>query len=502
MLGVQVILEQVFMNRELSMRTRALCLVMISLASAVFLANEISAKDAPATGSAKVNELIAAGKYAEAEKLLQAQIKDPQAPITEGPAVQLEVLRRTRHDFPHSNEDVLAEIKKTVPDATQADVDKWRASGDLQYRMIDGEPRYFSRSVSNLFRFNKEAKRRQVGVKPEKKFDTTGLVEKLVELAETSDDPQVYPVKHNLKYELAIKEGHPRLKPGAVVRAWLPFPQEYRQQHDVKLIRSTPEGARIASPDAPQRTIYFEETVTDPKQPPRFAIEVEFITEAYVPKLDAAQVKPYDTKSAVYREYTAERLPHIAFTPEVKALAAEIVGDETNPLEKARKIFRWVSKNMPWCAEMEYSIISSLSVKGLTARRGDCGVQGTSFITLCRAAGVPARWQSGWQTKPGDWNMHDWSEFYVEPWGWLPADASYGVKQHSDPRVRDFFCGHMDPYRMIVNLDYGRTLEPAKTSFRSEPTDFQRGEVEIDGHNLYFDEWTYKFDAQTTPLAE
>jgi nicotinamidase-related amidase len=47
---------------------------------------------------------------------------------------------------------------------------------------------------------------------------------------------------------------------------------------------------------------------------------------------------------------------------------------------------------------------------------------------LCRAAGVPARWQSGWQTKPGDWNMHDWSEFYVEPWGWLPADASYGVR--------------------------------------------------------------------------
>ena len=45
-------------------------------------------------------------------------------------------------------------------------------------------------------------------------------------------------------------------------------------------------------------------------------------------------------------------------------------------------------------------------------------------------------------------------------------------------------------------------LEPPKTSFRSEPTDFQRGEVEIDGHNLYFDEWEYKFDAKTTPLAD
>jgi transglutaminase-like putative cysteine protease len=151
---------------------------------------------------------------------------------------------------------------------------------------------------------------------------------------------------------------------------------------------------------------------------------------------------------------------------------------------------------------MEYSIIPNLSAKGLAARRGDCGVQSMVFVTLCRAAGVPARWQSGWQMRPGDWNMHDWSEFYVEPWGWLPADASYGVRNHPDPRVQEFLCGHMDPYRLIVNLDYGRPLEPPKTSFRSEPNDFQRGEVEIDGHNLYFDEWDWKFEVQSVPLDE
>lgn len=98
--------------------------------------------------------------------------------------------------------------------------------------------------------------------------------------------------------------------------------------------------------------------------------------------------------------------------------------------------------------------------------------------------------------------MHDWSEFYVKPWGWLPADASYGVQKHDDPRVQNFFCGHMDPYRLIVNLDYARPLQPPKTSFRSEPNDFQRGEVEIDGHNLYFNEWTYEFDVRTQPLED
>jgi transglutaminase-like putative cysteine protease len=323
----------------------------------------------------------------------------------------------------------------------------------------------------------------------------------LVRLSESADDPEIYPVKHNVHYELAVRAGHPRLKPGAKVRAWLPFPQEYRQQRDAKLISSDPPGAIVSANGSPHRSVFFEQTVNDAGDPPRFRVEFAFVTSAYCPKLDPAMVRPYDENGTAYRQYTAERPPHIVFTPDVTQLAREIVGGETNPLEKSRRVFRWVSANIPWCAEMEYGIIPNLSAKGIAARRGDCGVQGMTFITLCRAAGVPARWQSGWETKPGDWNMHDWSEIYIEPWGWLPADASYGVQKRSDDRqVRDFFCGHIDPYRLIVNLDYGREFQPPKTSYRSEPTDFQRGEVEIDGYNLYFDEWEYKFEVQTTPL--
>jgi hypothetical protein len=432
---------------------------------------------------------------------LKSQISDASQPVTTEPAIQLEVLRRTRYDYALTDKDVLAEIKKNVPDATQADVDRWRKAGDLQFRMIDGETRYFRRSVSNLFRFNDEAKQRQKNATKEKKFDTAKFVETLVQLSESSESPEVFPVKHEIHYTLTVHRKHPRVKPGAVVRAWLPFPQEYRQQNDVKLVHSDPPATKIASASAPQRSVYFEQTITDAKKAPRFEIDVEYLSSAYCPKLDPAKVQPYDVKSAVYREYTAERPPHILFTPEVKELSHEIVGDETNPLEKARRIFRWISKNVRWCAEQEYSIIPSLSTKGLTARRGDCGVQGTSFITLCRAAGVPARWQSGWQLKPGDLNMHDWAEIYIEPWGWLPADASWGVMKSDNPAVQDFFCGHIDPYRLIVNLDYGRAFDPPKHSFRSEPIDFQRGEIEIDGHNLYFDEWEYKFEAKTTPLT-
>jgi len=55
---------------------------------------------------------------------------------------------------------------------------------------------------------------------------------------------------------------------------------------------------------------------------------------------------------------------------------------------------------------------------------------------------------------------------------------------------------------MIVNLDWGRELFPPKPGMRSEPADFQRGEVEVDGQNLYYDQWENKMEVDRQPLAK
>ena len=97
--------------------------------------------------------------------------------------------------------------------------------------------------------------------------------------------------------------------------------------------------------------------------------------------------------------------------------------------------------------------------------------------------------------------MHDWAEVYVSPWGWLPVDVSYGLQESADPKIREFYFGHLDSYRLIVSLDYGWPLDPSKKYLRSEPADFQRGEVEIDGRNLYFDEWEWRIQFERQPLG-
>jgi CubicO group peptidase (beta-lactamase class C family)/transglutaminase-like putative cysteine protease len=483
-------------------RAKYLSCVWVGVLAFTYVVRIATAGEASDVALREARIAVEAGKFAEADALIAPHITDPDAPITKPFAILREQMRRIRRDYRLSAEALLLKLKQSIPDATMADVERWRDSGDLQHRVIDGETWYFARAVGTLLRYCPEAKaRRQHVIKPASdRFDLPRHLERLVARAEKGNGAEVFPVKHTVTYTLTVKPGNEHAKPGATVRCWLPFPQEYRQQRDVKLLRSEPEGARVAPKDAPQRTVYFERGIDSADEPLAFSATYEFVTSAYCPLPNPADVKPYDKSSALYREYTAEREPHIVFSPEVLRIVRDVVGDETNPLLAARKIFRWMDANVPWCAEMEYSTIFNLSAKGLSARRGDCGVQGMTFITLCRAAGIPARWQSGWETKPINWNMHDWSEFYVEPWGWLPADASYGLQNHRDPRVAAFYCGNLDPYRMIVNLDYGRELVPPKTSYRSEPNDFQRGEVEIDGHNLYFDEWSWSFDFTTLPL--
>ena len=431
--------------------------------------------------------LVDAGKFSEAEALLNDTGRGQAGARRQ----MLDIIQRIRVAYALESDVLLERVRQSIPDVSSADLEKWRSAGQVQYRMIDGKALYFGREPANLFRFCDEAKRRRRPA-PQESAPLWTLQQHLARVIAAADQKgaaHVVPIRHRIKYTLTVSPQAPHLTPGALVRVWLPFPQEHERQFDVKLLGTSPSHAILAPPTAPQRTIYFEQRAPDPIKPMTFEETFEFTSSAYYPELDQAKTRPLPANWAGGN--LSERPPHIVFTPQLKQTVAQIVGDETNPLTRARKIFHWICGNIAYCAEKEYSTIPSLSAKAFSSRRGDCGVQSMLFITMCRAAGIPARWQSGWQTKRVSCDMHDWAEFYVEPWGWLPADPSYGLQDSPDPRIREFYFGHLDSYRMIVNRDYGCELDPPTHSLRSEPLDFQRGEVEIDGNNLYFPYWDY-----------
>ena len=132
----------------------------------------------------------------------------------------------------------------------------------------------------------------------------------------------------------------------------------------------------------------------------------------------------------------------------------------------------------------------------MASGHGDCGIQSLLLITLCRYNGIPAKWQSGWTLYPMNVNLHDWAEVYFEGLGWIPVDVSFNYQKIDDKQAREFYLCGADAYRLIVNDDFSREFFPAKIYLRSETVDFQRGEVEWRGGNLYFNQWDYQMDVE------
>jgi hypothetical protein len=120
------------------------------------------------------------------------------------------------------------------------------------------------------------------------------------------------------------------------------------------------------------------------------------------------------------------------------------------------------------------------------------------FVAMCRVSGIPARWQSGWRTKPHDDDMHDWAEFYVAPWGWLPADPTYGgeLKDHPDPVIRDFYLGHQDFYRLSSTANTVRRWCRRSIRCGRSRWIFSVGRWRSMGANLYFRQWDYEMNVE------
>jgi transglutaminase-like putative cysteine protease len=168
-----------------------------------------------------------------------------------------------------------------------------------------------------------------------------------------------------------------------------------------------------------------------------------------------------------------------------------------------------MAENIKYSFALEYSTIRNISDYCRVKGYGDCGQEALLFITLCRLNGVPARWQSAWNTFPGDKDIHDWTEIYLAPYGWVPVDPYMGLwamryantlTAEQRRQIRDFYFGGLDQYRIIANSDHNQTLTPPKRSLRSDNVDFQRGELECGGKNIYFDQYSYNLSLKEVRL--
>ncbi len=127
-------------------------------------------------------------------------------------------------------------------------------------------------------------------------------------------------------------------------------------------------------------------------------------------------------------EYLKESLLIESDDPSIVSLAEEIVGEEDDPIHRARLLSEWVHANIAKVPTM--TIPSALEV--LRTRRGDCNEHATLYTALARASGVPARLAIGVVHRYGHFYYHAWVEVYLGEWipvdpalGQFPADAAH-----------------------------------------------------------------------------
>ena len=230
-------------------------------------------------------------------------------------------------------------------------------------------------------------------------------------------------------------------------------------------------------------------------KPTTFSTEFEYTSSAEWHQLKPQDILPYKKDTPLYKEYTSEREMHVRFTPRIKELARQLVGNEQNPLLKVKRIYEWINL-FPWASAREYSTLDNIPEYVLDNKHGDCGQVSLLFITLARYCGIPAKFQSGFMMHPGAYNMHDWAQVYFEGVGWVPVDQSFGLFSSDNEDEKYFFMAGIDSYRMIVNDDFSSSLFPKKKYPRSETVDFQRGEVEWRKGNIYFNQWKWNLEIE------
>ena len=463
--------------------------------------------DAPTADVPAIVALIDGGRFAEANTRIDQALAalDVATDTRQALEFQRERMRRILLDFTLDADAVKARVRRQIPDLTDAEFGKWDADGLFEHMVIDGRTLYFNRSPSNVFRLSPEALARRADHAPlvDGPMETANAHHRaVIDAALAQKRSSVLPRRVRVTQSLTVDAD--AVPAGETVRAWIPYPRALPgQQEQIRYVSSIP-GLHVIAPDSTlQRTVYLEKPA-QAGQPTQFSVTYELTLYARHFDIDAGKVVATEITPEL-APFVAQRAPHIVFTDELRAFSRKVVGGETNPWRIAQKLYAAVDR-IPWAGAREYSTIGNISDYALHAGHADCGQQTLLLMALLRLNGIPARWQSGMmyagdsvQADDAYWNLHDWGQLYIAPYGWIPMDVTFGRLDDPDPAVAGFYLGGLDAYRIAFNDDYGRPLVPRKQHFRSETVDLQRGEAEWDGGNLYFDQWDYDFAWQLLP---
>ena len=444
---------------------------------------------------------IKVGNYDTARKMIAYRLATPHVPSTikKRLEIELEMLDHDELMFIIDEKKALKMVQKVIKDFTAEDLQDLVIRGRIDYEYINGKRMYHREFLDALFRTRPDFVHKTDKYVAAKKADDKKALEAfddpfkvLSDVSENAKEGDILKAHIHMDHILHLDPKKDVL--GQKTRIHMPLPwKDNPWISNLKINSITPDPMHISRPASTHHTAYFETTAK--KQDFRLEYEYDFTQEV----VDLYNADPYEydfeAPDDIIEQYTREEWPAIAFTPFMQLLAEEIVGDETNPLLKARLIYDYITNTCTYRFVRDYASVPNISEYNAINGKGDCGFNAILFITLCRIVGVPAKWESGHYPRPNAISNHDWCMIYVEGLGWRHVDPSVGniMKIHGLEKSRQFYFGNVDPYRCPCNTGICEEFDPPKNYSRYDPTDSQDGEVEFETRGSYlFQDFTYE----------
>jgi hypothetical protein len=197
---------------------------------------------------------------------------------------------------------------------------------------------------------------------------------------------------------------------------------------------SSPIGQpTILNDDSGNTYAYWTDIEIDGKQALTVEIHYHVLSFEIRYLINSTIIADYDNNSDLYKKYTQPEELIEANNVEIASTAQSLTSTKNNLQEKVSKIYNFVIDHLRYEAQDE----ERGALWALKNRVGDCSEYSYLFVALCRAAGIPARVQVGFAfqsigetTEDG----HMWAEYYLENYGWIPVDATWGLFDAIDYR--------------------------------------------------------------------
>ncbi|MBP1927046.1 transglutaminase-like putative cysteine protease [Sedimentibacter acidaminivorans] len=396
--------------------------------------------------------------------------------------IEKNIIKVIQREYPYSFEEALSIMQSNVKNFAKDELITLQEESAADWILVNGKV-YFNESFyGNLLKTRPDIVKRLVD--KDARLANEEREQLLIDNIKMMKEKGEVSYFIHLRTSLKIKKEYSRVNEN--IKVHLPLPIGYRQVKNINILKT--QAKYISSHDYPQRTAFFEEKLRDDHE-----FSVEYTYENYLKYVNLDESKVNEIQPSFDTE---EHAPHIMFTPYIKELAKELIGDETNPLIKARKIYDFITTKIMYSYMRKYFTITNIPEYAALNLKGDCGVQALLFITLCRYVGIPARWQSGLYVTPYYVGCHDWAEFYIEPYGWLFADPSFGgsAYRRGDKESWNFYFGNLDPFRMPAASEFQHEFDPPKKHLRYDPYDNQVGECEYDDYGLLREDFKVKLE--------